>query len=422
MVDTTLAMNEGINPKRLFVLSCIALLVTSLTFGIRAGMMDSLGQGFSLSNKQLGWMTFMAFAGFPAATMLGGLVYNSIGPKIIFILAFLGHLLGILLTIFAGGFAGLLISTFFVGFANGSVEAAANPMIARMYSNNKTTMLNRFHVWFPGGIAIGVLISYFLKKINAGMDVNIGWQAELSVILIPTLIYGYMVFTTVFPNVREDNTDETDTLKNIKALFSPLFIFMCILMTLTATSELGTQQWAEKLVGASSGANPLLVVALITGIMAVGRYFAGALVHALNPIGVLLMSAIVTTLGIFVLSIAGGAVVYIGAIIFALGVCYFWPTMVGFVGEYLPKTGALGMSVIGGIGMMGLAMWQPVIGGWIDSETAKAEAAGLAGEAVQLAAGQATLTKIMLFPIILIVAFGILFVLRKSIMKGSDNG
>ncbi len=421
MSTSTLEAGHGLKPNRLFLLSCIALLVTSLTFGIRAGMMGSLGEGFNLDNSQLGWMTFMAFAGFPAATMIGGLLYNSVGPKLIFIVAFVGHLLGILLTIFAGGFTGLLISTFFVGFANGSVEAAANPMIANMYDDNKTTMLNRFHVWFPGGIAIGVLISYFLKKINAGTAADIGWQMELSVILIPTLIYGFMVFTTAFPDVKADKRDETDTLKNIKALFAPLFIFMCVLMTLTATSELGTQQWAEKLVGASSGANPLLVVALITGIMAVGRFFAGGLVHALNPTGVLLMSAIITTIGVYLLSIASGGLVYVGAVVFAFGVCYFWPTMIGFVAEYMPQTGALGLSVIGGIGMMGLAVWQPIIGGWLDKATAAAEAAGLTEDAVTLAAGQDTLGKILLFPIILVVAFLVLFVLRKSFVKGHAN-
>jgi hypothetical protein len=156
--------------------------------------------------------------------------------------------------------------------------------------------------------------------------------------------------------------------------------------------------------------------------MAIGRYFAGPLVHALNPTGVLLFSAIVTTLGVFLLSIATGGMTYLAAIVFAIGVCYFWPTMVGFISEYMPKTGALGMSIIGGAGMMGLAMWQPIIGGWIDSETAKAEAAGVIGDAVQLAAGQATLGKILIFPIVLIVAFGLLFALRKKFTSGVSHG
>lgn len=419
MVDTTLAMNEGIKPNRLFVLSCVALCVTAMTFAIRAGMLNDLGTEFNLTKAQLGWTASMAFFGFPAATIIGGLLYNAIGPRLIMIIAFLGHILGLVLTIFAGGFWGLMISTFAVGFANGSVEAACNPMIANMYTDKKTTMLNKFHVWFPGGIVVGSLAALAVKKLFGGAG-NPTWQLEIAVMLIPTLIYGWMVFTTKFPDVREDRTDLTDTGKNLAALFSPLFIFMCVLMTITATTELGTQQWVGSLLE-SSGANPLVILAIVTGLMAVGRYFAGPLIHALNPVGVLLMSAVITTLGVFLLSIATGGMTYLAAIVFAIGVCYFWPTMVGFVGEYLPKTGALGMSIIGGAGMMGLAMWQPVIGGWIDSETAKAEAAGVVGDAVQLAAGQATLGKILLFPIVLIVAFGILYAMRNRLGLKSSH-
>ena len=38
-----------------------------------------------------------------------------------------------------------------------------------MYSDNRTTMLNKFHVWFPGGIVIGALATTFLNSIGLGM-------------------------------------------------------------------------------------------------------------------------------------------------------------------------------------------------------------------------------------------------------------
>jgi len=125
-MDATTAEGIGmeLQARKLFTLSCVALCVTAMTFAIRAGMLNDLGAEFGLNKRQIGWTAGMAFAGFPAATVLGGLIYNSIGPRLIMIVAFLGHLLGFVLTIFAGGFWGLIISTFFVGFANGAVEAA----------------------------------------------------------------------------------------------------------------------------------------------------------------------------------------------------------------------------------------------------------------------------------------------------------
>lgn len=400
-----------IHSKRLFNASCIALTVTAMTFAIRAGILSQLGTDFDLTDTQLGYVNQMAFLGFPLATIIGGLLFNSIGPKRLLWLAFACHMIGLVMTIFAGGFWTLLISTFFIGFANGSVEAGCNPMIADMYHDNQTTMLNKFHVWFPGGIVIGSLFSKFMT------DFSMGWQLQIAIMIIPALIYAYLIFGQKFP--KSENLD-TDTKSNLKHMLSPMYLFLLVCMTLTATTELGTQQWVERIL-AQAGASPMLVLALITGLMAVGRYFAGPVIHRFNPIGVLWGSAFVATLAIYMMSQATGAMVYVSAVLFAIGVMYFWPTMIGATSEYNPKTGALGMSVMGGAGMFATALWQPVIGGWLDSERAGALAAGLSADAADLAAGQATLDNIAIFPTILIFAFGLLFFFRKRLQAVGES-
>jgi len=397
-------MSENFNKDKLFIASCLALTVTAMTFAIRAGILGQLSQDFALSDTQLGWINAMAFLGFPIATMLGGLLYNFFGAKKLVIIAFVGHIVGLLLTMSADGFWTLLISSFCIGFANGAVEAGCNPLIADMYHKNQTTMLNRFHVWFPGGIVIGALISKVMT------DMSFGWQAQIATMLVPTVIYGYLILSQKFP---QSNNIETSTRTNIKALFSPLFLFMAFCMTLTATSELGTQQWIERILG-SSGASPMLIMAMITGVMAVGRYFAGPIVHKLNPAGVLLYSAIVTTIGIYSMSMATGYMVYVSALLFALGCTYFWPTMIGFVSENIPQSGALGMSMLGGAGMFAVSMWNPVIGGWIDSARQQALAINSTPEVAELAAGQATLANLAIFPLVLIFAFGALVLFMKK--------
>ena len=400
-------MDSTISKKTLFNASCIALIVTAMTFAIRAGILVELGNDFNLNNTQLGWINSMAFWGFPVATIFGGLLYNYFGPKKLLVFAFVAHLFGLILTIYASGFTLLLLSSFLIGFANGSVEAACNPLIADMYTSNRTTMLNKFHVWFPGGIVIGALATNFMNTLG------LGWQLKIAIMIIPTLIYGFMFFKAIFP--KSENID-TDTSNNIKSLFSLLFIFIAVCMTLTATTELGTQQWLQPLLE-KSGANPMLILAMTTGIMAVGRYFAGPIVHKLNPIGVLFMSAIVSTVAIYFMSIADGTALYGAAILFAFGVCYFWPTMIGFVAEYMPKTGALGMSLVGGMGMFATGIWNPIIGSWIDTNTKNALESGLSQDLAEVVAGKATLANMTYFPLILIVFFGILFINRKKLEK-----
>ena len=335
-------MDNSISKNKLFTAACISLIVTAMTFAIRAGILTDLGVQFNLSDTQLGYVNSLAFLGFPVATVIGGLLYNFLWARKLMIIAFLSHVIGLVMTIYAGGFTTLLVSSFFIGFANGSVEAACNPLIADMYTKNRTAMLNKFHVWFPGGIVIGALTSKFMS------DLGMGWELQIAVMLIPTAIYGYLFFKEEFP---ESEHIETDTSVNIQSLFNPLFLLIVACMTLTAISEFGPQQWIERILG-NSGVNPMLILAMVTGIMALGRYFAGPIIHKLNPIGVLLMSAILTTGAVFYMSIAEGSMIYFGAILFAFGVCYFWPTMIGFVSEYIPKTGALGMSLVGGAGML----------------------------------------------------------------------
>ena len=397
-----------VHRTKIFTASCVALIVTAMTFAIRAGILNDLAVSFDLSNTELGYINGMAFLGFPIAMMFGGLIYNFLGPKKLLAIAFVCHLAGLILTITASGFWTLILSSFFIGFANGSVEAACNPLVAELYHDKKTAMLNKFHVWFPGGIVIGSLVSLLMSKMGYG------WQWQVGVMLIPTAIYGYLVFVETFPRLEHT---ETSTLNNVKALAAPLFIFMMICMTVTAISEFGPQQWVEKTLG-SSGVHPMVILAMVTGLMAVGRYFAGPVVEALNPAGVLLASSVVATIGIYTMSFATGGMIYVAAILFAVGVMYFWPTMIGFVSEYLPKTGALGMSLIGGAGMFSVSIWNPIIGGWLDSAKEEALAAGKVGAEADLAAGLATLEYMTLFPAALIVAFTFLFIIRKKLVKG----
>ncbi|WP_296700737.1 sugar MFS transporter [Algoriphagus sp.] len=399
-------MTQTINKSALFNASCFALITTAFTFAIRAGILPQLGEQFGLSGEQLGFINSMWFLGFPISMILGGLFYHVVGPANIMRIAFVMHTLGIVLTIFAGGYTTLLLSTLFIGFGNGCTEAACNPMIADMYTGVKMNkMLNRFHMWFPGGIVVGSLISKFMTDFGAS------WQMQMWVLMIPTIIYAVLFFGKAFPKPHED--EAMSITQNLKAMFSPVFIFLFIAMSLTAISEFGPQQWVGLIMGAS-GASPMLILALTTGVMAVARFFAGPVVSNLGQTGVLLLGAVLATLGIYLFSTVTGPLAYVAAVIFALGVGYFWPVMVGSVAQRVPLSGALGMSIIGGIGMFSTAIWQPVIGSWIDGSLAEKAAEGLSGEALELAAGQATLQNLMLFPAILIVLFTIFYFWQKG--------
>jgi len=107
---------------------------------------------------------------------------------------------------------------------------------------------------------------------------------------------------------------------------------------------------------------------------------------------VLFASAVVSAIGLYLYStVSGPGSTLFAAIVFAVGICYFWPTMLGFVSEYAPQTGALGLSILGGAGMVATSCVLPIMGRSIDT-----------------AGPQQTLRFMVVLPLILIVAFGLL--------------
>jgi MFS family permease len=311
-----------------------------------------------------------------------------------------------------------------------------------MYTENKTKMLNRFHVWFPGGIVIGGVLSWLLID-----QMHLSWQLLTGLLFIPLALYGFLFFGQAIPETERVSTGVTykDMLKGVGApvtiilvIFylilaasvpglainfdsnlsfivigiiivavivegliinktNLLFPFILFCMFLTASSELGTNQWINKLLE-TTGINPMIILVVVTGIMAVGRFFAGPLVHRLNPTGVLLGSAILSVVGLYMLSIADTAgFTFFAAIFFAAGVCYFWPTMLGFVAEYIPKSGALGLSIMGGAGMVATSV---VI--------------GIMGKTMEAEGTQKTLQYMTILPSILVAAFIFLVIYMRG--------
>lgn len=397
-------MSKNIQANRLFVASCLALLVTSLSFGIRAGVLSQQGIDFQLTNAQLGTIAATAFWGFPLAMLVGGTMVDIIGMKRLLVLAFIFHLAGIVLTIYATGYWSLFFSTLLIGIANGTVEASCNPLVTALYPNNKTTKLNHFHLWFPGGIVIGTLIVFLFNKIGLGTNLQVGMM------LIPTILYGYFFSKLEFPETERVSSGVSSS-DMYKSLLNPLFTFMIICMFGTAITELFTGQWIDVLLKNVSD-NAILLLTIETGIMVIGRAFAGPVVKKFSPSGVLLISAILAAVGLYLLGHTTGNMLFVGAIIFGIGVCYFWPTMLGFVAENLPKTGAVGLNLMGGAGMFAVSVYMifmsdfydTLVNAKIPAGTAAADLAAVTNEAKKLA-GPEVINATLTIPLILIVAF-----------------
>jgi hypothetical protein len=222
----------------------------------------------------------------------------------------------------------------------------------------------------------------------------------MALMLLPLAGYIALFLGHTFPRTERVESG-ISTPAMFSALLRPLFLLMVVCMMLTASTELGPGQWIPNILTASAGVSGILVLVWINGLMALGRQFAGPVVHKLSPTGVLLASAFFSMLGLLALSHARGPVMtFAAAALFALGVCYFWPTMLGFVAERCPQTGAIGLALMGGAGMLSVSLVLPVMGAMLDRNIASV------GEA---AGGALTLRTVAFLPALLLLVFGTLY-------------
>jgi MFS family permease len=337
---------SAINPGRLFLGSQLALIATAVAFAVVGASMGAMKEHFILTNEQVGWIAGAALWGFTISIFIFGPLCDALGMKFLLRLAFLGHGLGVLIMVFAGGFTMLFVGALTISMGNGLVEAACNPLVTTIYPDKKTQMLNRFHVWFPGGIVIGGLASYALDSFGAGL-----WQIKLSLILIPAVIYGVLFMGQKFPATERLQSGISFGQMVKETVMRPLFLLLFLCMMMTASMELGPNRWVPAVLE-SAGIPGILVLVWINLLMAILRFYAGPVVHRLSPTGILFASAIVSGLGLLWLSYTSSlAMALTAGTVFAVGVCYFWPTMLGVTSERVPKGGALALALMGGIGM-----------------------------------------------------------------------
>ncbi len=333
--------------NKLFLGSCFSLIATSVCFAVVGGVMGALKQEFILSNTQVGLIGGAALWGFSISIIPLGLLCDTIGMKNLLRFAFLCHLAGALIMIFATGFWMLFCGALVLSLGNGTVEAACNPLVVTLYPEQKTRKLNHFHVWFPGGIVIGGLLTYAMDKLHIG-----NWQWKIALIIVPAIIYGILMLRETFPQTERVQKGITFTGMVKAAFLSPLFWALFICMGITASLELGPNRWVPAVLE-SGGMPGILVLVYITGLMAVLRQFAGPVIHKLSPVGVMLFSSILTGASLYWMSSAETlSIAFASATFFAVGACYMWPTMIGIASERIPESGALGLGLLGGMGML----------------------------------------------------------------------
>lgn len=405
------------NPGRLFLASCLALVTTSMVFSIRGDILDALGVDFKLNKEQIGLILSPAFWGFTVSILIGGSLVDFFGMRRLLALSSWGYIAAVAAILFAPrpsapvspfysdpGFLILYGGMLALGLSQGLVEGVINPLCATLYPHDKTHKMNVLHAWWPGGLICGGLAAFAITKImgldapgaSAGLQ-TVGWQVKLGTILVPALGYLLLIRGQHFPATERVSAGVSSS-EMLRESMRPLFLLLWVCMWMTAATELAPDQWVGSLITKLTGMQGILILVYTAGLMFVLRFFGGPMAHKFSPFGLLSLSAILAAAGLFLLGgVKTPTDAFLAATLFGIGKTYFWPTMLGVTSELFPRGGALLLAIMGGTGNLAVAFVLPVMGGWY--ETAGAAAA---------------FRYVGILPLILIVVFAAMFLYFRS--------
>jgi MFS family permease len=346
--------------KILFWASFFTLIAAGMGFSIRGEILADWGGQFGFTQTELGEITGMGLVGFGVTIIFFSFFADIVGYGKLMVIAFILHVLTVVLTLLApwaftsmgkdGAFKFLYFGQLCFSLANGTCEAVINPLTATLFPKNKTHWLNILHAGWPGGLVLGALVALLLNA------VGVGWEVKWGIILAPMLLYGLMMVGRPFP--RSEASEAGVSLGTmVGALGSGLLLFLFLLHALVGYVELGTDSWIINITDTVLANKQLALLAFIwtNVLMFTLRFFAGPIVHQISPLGLLFASAVLGTAGLFMLGqpwTNTGIAWLVAVTIYGLGKTFYWPTMLGVVSERFPKSGALGLGLCGGIGMI----------------------------------------------------------------------
>lgn len=393
------------NAKRLLWAGFMAILAAGVGFAIRGGIFDNWQEAYGFTAAQLGAIGGAGFSGFCFGIIIGGVVVDKIGYGKLVGLALICHVLSAFVTFGASSpdnaYNFLFWGMFIFAFANGTLEAVANPLVATLFPNNRTHYLNILHASWPAGMVLGSMAGWVLDD-----KMKLDWKVQLSLYLVPTLIYGLMFFKQKFPQseAAEKGASFVQMFKSVGilgalvacyllALFfgdiaksiapdsakligysiggvllittgiltrfsvgSILLFVLFVTHALVGAVELGTDGWIQNITGNLFTSEQGKVLFIWTSSIMFGLRFCAHFIESklkLSPIGLLLVCSIIACIGLLMASNMSSFTMALLALgIYALGKTFFWPTMLAVIGDRYPQTGAVAMSIMGGIGML----------------------------------------------------------------------
>lgn len=387
------------NAKRLLWAGFMAILAAGVGFAIRNGILDNWGREYNFNATQLGQISGQGFTGFCFGIIIGGVIADKIGYGKLVIAAFLFHMLSAFVTFAAtpeNAYNTLYWGMFIFSLANGTLEAVANPLVATLFPTKRAHYLNILHASWPAGMILGSAAGWVLDD-----KMHLSWKLQLSLYLIPTALYGLMFLGQKMPKseASEKGVKLGDMFKDVGILgavvicylislffsntlgmsagtsyaiagallvvvavmtkfsFGSFLLFVLFVThAMVGAVELGTDNWIQNITGNLFSSEQGKFLFIWTSVIMFSLRFCAEFIEkklGISPVGLLLLCSVLACVGLHLASgITSFGVALVALGIYAVGKTFFWPTMLAVASDRFPRTGAVAISIMGGIGML----------------------------------------------------------------------
>lgn len=383
-------MANKVDRGKLLIASFLTLVAAGAGFACR-GAAGPAWAKMGIGASDFGTIMGYGFLGFGFVILIGGVLVELFGYKKLLLLSVALHFVSAVLMFIAPGMyegwvesAGdaeatanvitlLKASVLLFSICAGLYEAVINPLVGQLYPENQTHYLNILHAGWPGGLIIGGLLAACFQNETAWIA-EMEWHYALSAYALVLVVLTLMVIGQPFPE-----TVSASGKASFGVLFSCFaslpFLLLIVLHALIGYMELGVDSWQTRLME-NLVENSVTVLIYTSMLMFVLRFFAGPIVHRINPIGLLLASSVIAVLGLLWLGteITSVFMIFAAATLYSFGKAFLWPTMLAVAGERYPQSGAVAMSALGAAGMISVGF---VGGAMIGAQQSEATSAAL---------------------------------------------
>jgi len=304
----------------------------------------------------------------------------------------------------------LFSGTFIFSLANGTLEAVANPLVATLFPHNRTHYLNILHASWPLGMILGATITYFLgdswswkerlalyliptviyglmffrqsfpKSEASAKGFTLGEMMK-QVGILGASVAGYLLYlftrdalgANLLAGFTGSDFFTSDAWKYISmavglafvgwvavitnfSLGHPILFLLFVAHAILGSLELGTDSWIENINGTILTPDQGTILFIFASALMFALRFCSHWIESklkLSPVAILFVCSLFAIVGLYFASGVTTLTAAFGAMfIYSIGKTFFWPTMLAVASDRFPRTGAVAMSMMGGIGML----------------------------------------------------------------------